>query len=103
MKVENCLPQVVRMRDLKDRGIVTGWPQLRDLQIRSGFPSGRLIGPNTRVWLVDEVNAWLDSRPTGPSELAQERGLKTQAVLQARREAVLDQHDEARQAVTGAA
>jgi hypothetical protein len=32
---------------------------------RGDFPPGRYLGPNTRVWLVEEVEAWLASRPVG--------------------------------------
>jgi predicted DNA-binding transcriptional regulator AlpA len=30
---------------------------------KAGFPQGRKLGPNTIVWDLDEVLAWLESRP----------------------------------------
>jgi hypothetical protein len=59
------LPKVVlRFRHLKDRGIVNNWPQLRRLVEDYDFPSGRYLGPNTRVWDEAEVLAWWEARPT---------------------------------------
>jgi predicted DNA-binding transcriptional regulator AlpA len=52
-----------RFRDLKAMGIVNCWPTLSRWVARNNFPPGRLLGPNTRVWLVEEVEAWLASRP----------------------------------------
>jgi hypothetical protein len=54
----------LRFADLRDRGIVTSWPMLRLRVDRDGFPPGKLIGPNTRIWAEDEVDAWIASRPT---------------------------------------
>jgi hypothetical protein len=28
-----------------------------------GFPTSIMLGPNTRAWRLDEVEAWLASRP----------------------------------------
>jgi hypothetical protein len=54
----------LRFRDLKARNIVNNWPQLRKLQEKHGFPIGRLLSPNIRVWdEEDEVAPWLASRP----------------------------------------
>ena len=55
---------LVRFRDLKDRNIVRNHPTLTRWIKLHGFPPGRLIGPNTRVWLESEVEAWIMSRPT---------------------------------------
>jgi hypothetical protein len=52
-----------RFYDLRERGIVRLWPQLRRLQVAYGFPLGRLISPNTRTWLASEVDAWIATRP----------------------------------------
>jgi hypothetical protein len=54
----------LRFADLKARGIINSWPMLRRRQDHDGFPSGRLLGPNFRVWTEDEIEAWLASRPT---------------------------------------
>ena len=50
----------LRYRDLQERGIVPNRGTLRD----QGFPPGRLVGPNTRLWNETEITAWLASRPT---------------------------------------
>jgi hypothetical protein len=31
-----------------------------------GFPPGRLLSANVRVWAVSEVRAWLDALPSEP-------------------------------------
>jgi predicted DNA-binding transcriptional regulator AlpA len=55
---------LLRFRDLKDRGIVSNHVTLKRWIEREGFPTGRMLGPNTRVWSESEIEAWLDSRPT---------------------------------------
>jgi predicted DNA-binding transcriptional regulator AlpA len=62
--------QLIRFRHLKQRRVVENWPQLKRLVEKEGFPPGRLLGPNTRVWLEDEVDTWLDSRPVTRDEFA---------------------------------
>jgi predicted DNA-binding transcriptional regulator AlpA len=49
----------LRFRDLKTRGIVNNWTTLRRWIKEGRFPPGRLIGPHTRVWTEEEVEAWL--------------------------------------------
>ena len=54
----------VRFRDLKARGIADSWAQLDNLIKKYGFPPGRMLGPATRVWdLEEEIEPWLASRP----------------------------------------
>ena len=60
------LPRHVRFNDLRDRGIVKSWAQLKNLVEKCGFPCGQMLSPNARVWREDEVLAWLDSRPVDP-------------------------------------
>ena len=60
---------LLRFRDLKDRKIVTNHVTLGRWIAKEGFPPGRMLGPNTRVWREDEINAWLDSRPTNNTVL----------------------------------
>ena len=55
---------LLRFRDLKDRRIVSNHVTLKRWIEREGFPPGRMLGPNTRVWRESEIEAWLDSRPT---------------------------------------
>jgi predicted DNA-binding transcriptional regulator AlpA len=54
----------IRFKDLAHAGVVSNWPQLLNLIAEQGFPRGKLIGPNSRAWLLHEVEAWLDQRPT---------------------------------------
>jgi hypothetical protein len=54
----------VRFYDLRAAGIVGNWPQLYNLIDDYGFPAGRLLSPNCRVWEVRDVLVWLDARPT---------------------------------------
>jgi predicted DNA-binding transcriptional regulator AlpA len=56
----------LRYRDLEERGVVNNRPTLRNWIRDRGFPPGQLTGPNSRTWSEDEVQAWLDSRPTAP-------------------------------------
>jgi len=54
----------LRYKDLKKRGIVKSWPMLRRWIKLYNFPEGRKLGPNTRVWTEEELEAWLATRPT---------------------------------------
>ena len=56
----------LRYRDLEELGIVKNRPTLGNWIRDRGFPPGQLTGPNSRTWSVDEVQGWLDSRPTSP-------------------------------------
>jgi predicted DNA-binding transcriptional regulator AlpA len=58
------LPVFVRFRDLAEAGIAKNWQTLSRLIDEDGFPQGRLLSPNIRAWVLDEVEAWLESRPT---------------------------------------
>ena len=54
----------LRFSDLKRRRIVSNWPTpLRWIE-QEDFPVGRYLGPNSRVWTCDEIEAWLAARPT---------------------------------------
>ena len=60
------LARQLRYRDLKDRGLFNNRVTL-GLWIREqGFPPGRLVGPNTRLWDEAEIAEWLASRPSEP-------------------------------------
>jgi hypothetical protein len=57
----------LRFSDLRERGLVRSWPQLRRMIKLHGFPAGRMLSPNIRVWSVEEVETYFASRPTeGP-------------------------------------
>jgi predicted DNA-binding transcriptional regulator AlpA len=57
----------LRYKDLVAAGIVNNWPSLRNKIAMQGFPPGRLLGPNTRAWTVEEIESWLASRPVETS------------------------------------
>ena len=57
------LRRYVRFNDLVAAGIVTNWATLARLQDQEGFPLGVMLGKNTRVWPVDEVENWVARRP----------------------------------------
>jgi hypothetical protein len=80
----NDVPQHLRFEDLRRKGIVNSWPGLRHLQLHEGFPIGKLLGPQTRVWTAAEVNAWLAHRPSEPSEQTKTRAAKSVAARTAR-------------------
>jgi predicted DNA-binding transcriptional regulator AlpA len=67
------LPRWLRYKDLHEAGIVSNRPQLDHMIETEGFPQGRLFSPRIRAWALDEVEAWLDSRPRG--KVADERGI----------------------------
>ncbi|MGR9158574.1 helix-turn-helix transcriptional regulator [Rhizobium leguminosarum] len=60
------MSQLLRFKDLQVRQIVRSWPQLRRMICDYDFPSGMLLGPNTRAWREEDIEEWLASRPTAP-------------------------------------
>ena len=63
-----CPLRYVRFAGLKARGIVSNHVTLKRWIEKEGFPSGILLGPNTRAWREEDVEAWLASRPTERGE-----------------------------------
>ena len=58
----------LRFPDLKARGLVNSWPALTNKIRTQGFPPGRMLGPNTRAWSIEEIEGYEESRPiAGPS------------------------------------
>jgi predicted DNA-binding transcriptional regulator AlpA len=55
----------LRYADLERLGIVNNRVTLQHWINKLGFPRGQLTGPNSRTWGENEIQAWLDSRPTG--------------------------------------
>jgi hypothetical protein len=53
----------VRFRDLKARGIADSWARLNQLIENEGFPRGRLLSPQVRVWTEQELQDFHASRP----------------------------------------
>jgi predicted DNA-binding transcriptional regulator AlpA len=42
---------------------VNNWTTLLRWIETEGFPPGILLGPNSRAWYEDEIEAWLANRP----------------------------------------
>ena len=62
------MKRYVRFSDLKAAGIVDNWVTLNERVRRDGFPPGIKLGPNTRAWAVEDVEAWLAARPLAAAE-----------------------------------
>jgi predicted DNA-binding transcriptional regulator AlpA len=60
--VETKMAAFLRFHDLQKRGIVNNRVTLKRWQDREGFPRGIKLGPNTRVWAEDEIEAYLAKR-----------------------------------------
>jgi predicted DNA-binding transcriptional regulator AlpA len=71
--------ELLRFKDLRRLGVVSSWPQLKYMQEKYGFPSGFLLGTNTRAWRVADIETWLAERPTEPSEHVLKRTEKAMA------------------------
>ena len=56
-----------RFPDLKRLGIVNNYTTLLRWIDTGDFPAGRMLGANTRAWLVSEIEDWIASRPVGGS------------------------------------
>lgn len=54
---------LVRFRYLKDQGIMGDRMQLARAIERYDFPKPIALGANTLAWPIEEVEAWLASRP----------------------------------------
>jgi hypothetical protein len=76
--------ELLRFKDLRRLGVVSSWPQLKFMQENYGFPSGFLLGANTRARRAADIDSWLSTRPTEPSEHVMKR---TARAMAAKREA----------------
>jgi predicted DNA-binding transcriptional regulator AlpA len=56
-------PIYIRYDDLEAAGIAKNWPTLTRLIEEEGFPRGVMLSPNIRAWRLDEIKAWLATRP----------------------------------------
>ena len=54
--------KLLRYDDLVSRKIVSNRMTLKRWIDGQGFPSGFMLGPNTRAWPEDAVEAWLNAR-----------------------------------------
>jgi hypothetical protein len=55
--------RLVRYKQLHEDGIVNDRMSLARKIEKEGFPKPLALGPNTLAWDLDEVRAWLASRP----------------------------------------
>jgi predicted DNA-binding transcriptional regulator AlpA len=69
--------KLFRFNDLWRVGI-KNHPTLKRWQDTQGFPRGRLLGENIRVWTEEEVIAWWDSGADPPPEIVSPPPLLTQ-------------------------
>jgi predicted DNA-binding transcriptional regulator AlpA len=65
--------KLLKFKDLARVG-VNNYPTLKRWQKDQGFPKGRLLGENTRVWTEEEIVAWWDSKADPPPENAKGPG-----------------------------
>ena len=54
----------LRYTDLVERQIVSNRTTLARWIKDYDFPAGVLLGPNSRAWASDQVDAWLEARAT---------------------------------------
>ncbi len=52
----------LRYADLVERQIVNNRTTLQRWIRDYGFPTGVLLGPNSRAWPADQVETWLEER-----------------------------------------
>jgi hypothetical protein len=62
--IQSGFPILVRFDDLAAAGFVGSWTQLLRMIADEGFPAGTLLSANVRAWRLDELEAWLESRPS---------------------------------------
>ncbi len=60
----------LRYADLVERQIIRNRTTLHRWIRDYGFPVGVLLGPNSRAWPADQVEAWLAERASEPEEAA---------------------------------
>lgn len=59
-----------RFKRLKAEGIASNHTWLNNAIEKYGFPQPKALGPNLHAWDMDEVYAWVKSRPQGKRDAA---------------------------------
>ncbi len=59
---------LLRFKHLKERRVVNNRATLGRWIKDQGFPPGFLLGPNSRAWTEDSVDAWLKERAARAAE-----------------------------------
>jgi hypothetical protein len=73
--------KLLRFADLVEMGVCKNWTQLKRLQVKFGFPTGRMVG-GTRTWTDAEIAAWYETCPVegpplrGDAKARHERALR---------------------------
>jgi predicted DNA-binding transcriptional regulator AlpA len=62
--MSDTLKPRLRYKQLREAGIARSWAQLNYLIDEHGFPVGVRLSPQVRSWTVEEVEAWIASRPS---------------------------------------
>jgi hypothetical protein len=62
--VQAGFPVLYHFKDLAAAGLIANRTSLTRLIDNDNFPPGVMIGRNTRVWRVDDIEKWLATRPT---------------------------------------
>jgi len=70
-----ALLRLLRFAQLVERNIVRSRQQLDNLKKNEGFPPGRLLSPNCRVWTEEEIDDWFSDRPVERDPKSQEQKL----------------------------
>ena len=63
---------LLRFRDLKARGIVRDWVQVKNLTDNYAFPKAIYLSANVRAWRESEIDKWIASRPETKDEAVAE-------------------------------
>ena len=63
-----------RYSELKARGLVKNRTQLKNMIEKYGFPPGRLLSPNVRVWTDEEIDTYVDNSPVEPKAAPNVKG-----------------------------
>jgi predicted DNA-binding transcriptional regulator AlpA len=58
-----AIMSLIRYKYLEENGIISNRMQLARAIARYGFPKPIALGENTLAWQLDEIEAWLASRP----------------------------------------
>lgn len=78
------MQRLLRFRDLQAAGIVNNWTSINYKVKHYGFPLGKYLSPNTRVWTDEEISAWVDSRPSAVTPANARKGAAARSVRTAK-------------------
>ena len=87
----------LRFSHLQARNIVGSWAQLRRLQEKHGFPAGRMISPNIRIWSEEEIDAYIAACPVEGPPMRGSARQKYERRLAAEAEAALAENQQQQQ------